>query len=174
MTTCLLLWLQFCWWMVSSQSTVSPINCTMAGFTIQGRYYRFWLDYSQTTASFSQAQQDCKNISNASDLAILKDQFNINLLYGQPSISCHYVGLSQSQLGSVYDPIYNWTWVDGSVMGESEFGFVDWADSSQPDNADENCAALWNGQTFGNIQCTRPCGKTCAIPGKTFALIFSV
>jgi hypothetical protein len=153
---------------VFSQEAVVPVNCSALKFTVQGRYYRFWVDTVQRSYSFSSARTDCTSVHNAADLAILKDQVNIDLIKNQSLGSCQYIGLSQDTGSPVYQSISNWSWIDGSEFGESIFGFVDWTDAAQPNNPASNGAfgSMSQTPTFKNVPSSGSCGKVCAIPGK--------
>jgi hypothetical protein len=121
---------------------------------------------------FNQARIDCRLLSNGtnmSDLAVLYDPVNHDLLYPSKlstSTDCNMIGLRQNDTN--FEPDFNWTWIDGTPLGNTVYGFVDFEDFNPEDlTPPENCGGLWPGQGIADYPCGgQTCVKFCSIPSE--------
>jgi hypothetical protein len=91
---------QVTWPPVSSTSIPDLIDCSALGFTIKGRGYNFRLENSASNPNFDAGRAACKDLNNVSDLALLYDPVNRDLLYPKYinnscywSFTCFMIGL---------------------------------------------------------------------------------
>jgi hypothetical protein len=170
----LISWLTMAIAVVHSQTTYppppspisNPVNCTALGFTLAGRGYNFLVNHTMiSNYNWNVARGDCKSIHNMSDLALLYDPINFNLVYSTVNQQCYFIGLRQNVTNG-FEPDFNWTWIDGTPFGKTIFGFAEWCNGNPDDyKGTQNAGGLWRSCGIDDIQTVEGiCGKICAIP----------
>jgi hypothetical protein len=157
-------------------SLALPLPCTPyngTGFQLLGIGYYY--QSATFSGTFSIARQFCKSLHPYSDLAVLKEPENWDIVKSYlPTGKQKWLGLFQDMSRfPIYEPDNNWTWVDDMSTADGIVNPYFYSIPGEPDDYyDEACCYFQNGKMY-DYDCSATFEALCSIPSNvslSFAL----